>query len=114
MLPNRGDLFWSTALIPVTQPDVHPNVPDLEEAMRQALKARPELAQSAIAIEVNKLDARLSEEQTKPRLDAFANLTAAGLAGRPLPPGPNPFTAGTDALVGRLNQLSARVSRFTP
>jgi outer membrane protein TolC len=106
MLPNRNDLFWGTALIPVTEPDVSPAVPDLEDAVRQALKARPELAEAAISIEVNKLDARLSEEQTKPRIDAFANLTAAGLAGRPLPPGPNPFTAGTDALVGRLNQLS--------
>jgi outer membrane protein TolC len=91
----------------VTQPDVNPPVPDLQDALRQALKARPELAESGIALEVNKLDARLSEEQTKPRIDAFANLTAAGLAGRPLPPGPNPFTAGTDALIGRLNQLSA-------
>jgi len=107
MLPNRNDIFWGTALIPITQPDVNPAVPDLEDAIRQALKSRPELAQSAISIEVNKLDARLSEEQTKPRIDAFANLTAAGLAGRPLPPGPNPFTAGTDALIGRLNQLSA-------
>ena len=107
MLPNRSDLFWSTALVPVTEPDVNPPVPDLDNAMRQALKARPELAQSALALEVNKLDARLSEEQTKPRIDAFANLTAAGLAGRPLPPGPNPFTAGTGALIGRLNQLSA-------
>jgi outer membrane protein TolC len=107
MLPNRNDLFWSTALVPVTQPDVNPPVPDLQDALRQALKARPELAESGIALEVNKLDARLSEEQTKPRIDAFANLTAAGLAGRPLPPGPNPFTAGTDALIGRLNQLSA-------
>jgi len=106
MLPNRNDFFWSTALIPATQPGVNPPVPDLEDAVRQALKSRPELAQSAISIEVNKLDARLSEEQAKPRVDAFANLTAAGLAGRPLPPGPNPFTAGTDALVGRLNQLS--------
>jgi HAE1 family hydrophobic/amphiphilic exporter-1 len=107
MLPNRNDLFWSTALVPVTQPDVNPPVPDLQDALRQALKARPELAESGIALEVNKLEARLSEEQTKPRIDAFANLTAAGLAGRPLPLGPNPFTAGTDALIGRLNQLSA-------
>ena len=106
MLPNRSDLFWSTALIPATLPGASPTVPDLADAVRQALKSRPELAQSAISIEVNKLDARLSAEQTKPRIDAFANLTAAGLAGRPLPPGPNPFTAGTDALVGRLNQLS--------
>ncbi|MBZ5594125.1 MAG: TolC family protein [Acidobacteriia bacterium] len=107
MLPNRSDLLWGAALIPETQPNVNVTVPSLDDAVQQALKSRPELAQSAISLEVNKLDTRLSEEQAKPRIDAFANLTAAGLAGRPLPPGPNPFTAGTDALIGRLNQLSA-------
>lgn len=107
MLPNRNDLLWAAGLIPETQPNLNAAVPSLEDAVQQALKSRPELAQSLISIEVNKLDKRLSEEQAKPRIDAFANLTAAGLAGRPLPPGPNPFTAGTDALIGRLNQLSA-------
>ena len=106
MLANRNDLLWSTGLIPETQPNLSVAVPSLEEALQHALKARPELAESAISLEMNKLDARLSEEQAKPRIDAFANLTAAGLAGRPLPPGPNPFTAGTDTLIGRLNQLS--------
>ncbi|HVP46234.1 MAG TPA: TolC family protein [Bryobacteraceae bacterium] len=107
MLPNRSDLMWSAALIPQTQPSVSVKVPALEDAVQQALQSRPELAESAISIEVNKLDSRLSQEQAKPRIDAFANLSVAGLAGRPIPPGPNPLTAPADALVGRINQLSA-------
>jgi outer membrane protein TolC len=106
MLPNRSDLLWSMALIPETHLSADVALPGFDDAVKQALQSRPELAQSAIAIEVNHLDTRLSKEQAKPRIDAFANLTAAGLAGRPLPLGPNPFTAGTDALVQRLNQLS--------
>jgi len=107
MLPNRNDMLWSAALIPETQPSLGVKVPNLEDAVQQALKSRPELAESAVSIEVNKLDARLSQEQAKPRIDAFASLSVAGLAGRLLPPGPNPLTAPADALVGRINQLSA-------
>ena len=107
MLPNRNDMLWSAALIPETQPSLSVKVPSLEDAVQQALKSRPELAESAVSIEMNKLDSRLSQEQAKPRIDAFANLTVAGLAGRLLPPGPNPLTAPADALVGRINQLSA-------
>jgi len=107
MLPNRNDMLWSAALIPETQPSLSVKVPSLEDAVQQALKSRPELAEIAVSIEMNKLDSRLSQEQAKPRIDAFANLTVAGLAGRLLPPGPNPLTAPADALVGRINQLSA-------
>jgi HAE1 family hydrophobic/amphiphilic exporter-1 len=107
MLPNRSDLLWSAALIPETRSATDVQLPALDEAIRQALKGRPELAENAISIEVNALDSRLSKEQAKPRIDAFANLAAAGLAGHPLPTGPNPFTTGTDAVVARVNQLSA-------
>jgi len=107
ILASRSDLLWSTALIPQTPVNVNQTPPAFHEALQHALKSRPELAQSAISIEVNQLDMRLSQEQAKPRIDAFASLTAAGLAGSPLPPGPNPFTAGTDAVIGRINQLSA-------
>ncbi len=107
MLPNRDDLMWSTALVPDAQPDTSINLPDLNEALKQALADRPELKANAITAEINRLNTRLAYEQAKPRIDAFAHVALAGLAGTPLPVGPNPLTAGTDALVGRLNQLSA-------
>ncbi|HXB68489.1 MAG TPA: efflux RND transporter permease subunit [Candidatus Acidoferrales bacterium] len=93
MLPDRSDLMWSAALIPETQLDTNVTPPTLQEAVKSALASRPELAEAALAIDVNGLDTRLAREAAKPRVDAFANLTAAGLAGPVAPSGPNPFAA---------------------
>ncbi|MGA2182800.1 MAG: TolC family protein [Bryobacteraceae bacterium] len=90
MLANRDDLLWSAALIPSTEVKTDVTPPALAAAVKQALQSRPELAETALGIEVNKLDARLSRELVRPRVDAFANLTVAGLAGQPVP-GTNPL-----------------------
>jgi HAE1 family hydrophobic/amphiphilic exporter-1 len=105
MLPNRSDLMWSAALIPETQLDTNVTAPTLEEAVKRALASRPELAESALAIDVNGLDTRLAREAAKPRVDAFANLTAAGLAGRAAAVGPNPFAAFFPAGFGAVPPL---------
>jgi HAE1 family hydrophobic/amphiphilic exporter-1 len=46
-----------------------------------------------LVIDVNKLDVRLARENTRPRVDGFANLTSAGLAGFAVPLGSNPILA---------------------
>ena len=107
ILPNRGDLMWDAALIPQTQPDTEIALPSLKDAIRDALADRPELAESAINLDLNQLDQRRNLESVKPRLDAFATFTSAGLAGIPLPPGPNPFTAGFVPITNYLNQLGS-------
>jgi HAE1 family hydrophobic/amphiphilic exporter-1 len=106
MLPNREDILWETELIPETQ--LNPNVfpPTLGEAVKLALAGRPELAQNALQMQVNRLDQQLAQDQTKPRIDAFANASSAGLVGQPVPAGANPFT-GFDPLIGLLNQIAA-------
>jgi HAE1 family hydrophobic/amphiphilic exporter-1 len=81
MLARRGDLMWSTALVPETELDPHASVPALDDAIKQALAGRPELAENTIATGVNTLDARLAREVQKPHIDAFANLSTQGLAG---------------------------------
>jgi HAE1 family hydrophobic/amphiphilic exporter-1 len=91
MLPDRSDLMWSTALIPETRPDTGPTALPLRDAVNQALASRPELAENRIALDVNSLDVRLNRDQAKPQINAFANLSATGLAGTTLPPGENPF-----------------------
>lgn len=108
MLPDRTDLMWSVALVPQQGPDRQETpLPGLDEAIRAALAKRPELEQSAVSIELNRYDTRLSREQAKPQIDAYANLSLTGLAGNLLPPGPNPLTASTIALTNQLNELSA-------
>ncbi len=107
MLPDRTDLMWGMALIPQqTEESTGGVLPSLDESVKTALAKRPELAESAISIELNQYDTRLSREQAKPQIDAYANLSLAGLAGYPLPPGPNPFTASTLVLTNQINELS--------
>ena len=93
MLANRDDLMWSSALIPSTEVPADVAPPALADALKLALAERPEIAETALSLEVNRLDVRLSREQTRPQVDAFANLTLAGLAGRAVVSGDNPLAA---------------------
>ena len=106
ILPDRTDPIWSSALIPITPVNVSPPITPLQDAVRQALDKRPELAQMQISREINETDNRFYREQAKPQVDLVATHTNAGLAGIQLPAGPNPFTAGLVALTDQINQLS--------
>ena len=86
MLPNRSDIMWSSALVPETPVNLNSPIPGLEDAVKKAIADRPELAETAIAVDINALNARLAQEATRPRIDAFANLSSAGLAGTVVPP----------------------------
>ena len=88
MLPDRHDLMWGAALIPETPLDMNVAIPPLEEAVKQALAERPEVTETSLALDINKLNTRLAREAAKPRVDAFANLTSAGLAGTAVPVSP--------------------------
>jgi HAE1 family hydrophobic/amphiphilic exporter-1 len=109
MLPDRNDLMWGMALVPEQRPESRPAIPALQDAVKEALATRPELKQATLSIGVNQLDARLSHEQSKPQIDAFATLSATGLAGHPITTaGPNPFTSAFGPLVNQINALSAQ------
>jgi outer membrane protein TolC len=106
ILPDRSDPIWSSALIPITPVNVSPPITPLEDAVREGLDNRPELAQLQITGEINQTDNRYNRGQTKPQVDLVAVHTNAGLAGIQLPAGPNPFTSGLTTLSDRLNELS--------
>jgi HAE1 family hydrophobic/amphiphilic exporter-1 len=106
ILPDRTDPVWSSALIPITPVNVSPPVTPLQDAVREGLANRPELAQVQINGEINGTDNRFYHEQTKPQVDLVVTHTNAGLAGIQLPAGPNPFTAGLLSLTDQVNQLS--------
>ena len=80
--------MWGAALIPETPLDMNVAIPPLEEAVKQALAARPEVAETSLALDINGLNTRLAREAAQPRIDAFANLTSAGLAGTAVPVSP--------------------------
>jgi hydrophobic/amphiphilic exporter-1 (mainly G- bacteria), HAE1 family len=104
--PNRSDLLWGMALLPETAAPSTVAIPDLAAATKQAIDTRPELKQSDLSIEINKLDARLSREQVKPRIDAFTNASLAGLSGLANSQASNPITGAFGALITQLNELS--------
>jgi HAE1 family hydrophobic/amphiphilic exporter-1 len=106
ILPDRTDPIWSSALIPITPVNVSPPITPLQDAIREGLDKRPELAQVQITREINETDTRYYREQAKPQVDLVATHTNAGLAGIQLPAAPNPFTAGFGALTEQINQLS--------
>jgi HAE1 family hydrophobic/amphiphilic exporter-1 len=63
-------------------------IPSLEDAVKEALAQRPEVAETALALDINGMNTRLAREAARPRIDAFANLTSAGLAGAAVPVSP--------------------------
>ncbi|MCX6626664.1 MAG: efflux RND transporter permease subunit, partial [Candidatus Solibacter sp.] len=91
MLPDRSDLMWGAALIPETVLDLAVAIPALDDAVKQALAARPEVVETSLALDINALNTRLARENTRPRIDAFANLSSAGLAGFAVPQGDSPL-----------------------
>ena len=104
---DRNDLIWGVALIPETEPPVAIAVPDVLAATKQAIASRPELKESDLSIAINKLDARLSRELAKPRIDAFANASLSGLSGLAVSQVTNPITVVFGELITQLNLLSA-------
>ena len=109
MLADRSDLMWGMSLTPDHTPDSPAAMPTLDEAVKAALASRPELKESELALDVNRLDAKLSKEQTKPQIDAYGTVGYTGLAGKVIPQtGANPFSAAFGPLVNQINQLSAQ------
>lgn len=109
MLGDRNDLMWGMALIPEESTEPRAEVPPLDQAVKEALASRPELKEATLSVDINKLDARLSREQAKPQIDAYATLGVAGLAGHPIvASGANPFSQAFGPLVNQVNALSAQ------
>ena len=79
------DPAWDTALVPSTALSLGADVPQLSDAIKEALSSRPEIAEAKTNIEINTLDLRLSREQSRPQVDAVAKLSAQGLSGHAIP-----------------------------
>ena len=88
MLSDRGDPLWSSAITTEELPDDKAppiQATTLDEAVKQALANRPELKESMISLDLNKLDLKRAKELTKPQIDATATLSTVGLAGLETP-----------------------------
>src|SRR5580692_10148755 len=121
MLPNRVDELWNFALTPDTLEPGDLTAPELDAAVKQALAGRPELSETGLQMAINQLDQRSNMENTRPRVDLFANLSASGLAGSVVPQTASPlaafFPAGFGAVpsmfLGGYGQSLSTLSRGT-
>lgn len=103
---NRQAQIWSQSLLPTDSVDIQPPLIALGDAMKTALENRPEIQQSNVTGEINKIDQRFYRDQTKPQVDLIGSYGINGLAGALTNGGTNPLTASNSALRDRVNQLS--------
>ena len=108
MLPDRNAPQWSRAILPTSPIALEPPRIPVNQAVATALSNRPELKQVATTAEINRINTRFFNDQTKPEINLVASYSAVGLAGDLLTGGVNPFTASNAAVLARVNELSTR------
>ncbi|HEX8143066.1 MAG TPA: TolC family protein [Pyrinomonadaceae bacterium] len=106
---NRQSHFWNVSIIPTDPVDLEPPSITLPDAMEAAMSNRPELKQSDVVAEINRLDQRYYREQTKPQVDLIGSYGVVGLAGSlsQTAAGGNPLANSNADLRARINELSA-------
>jgi HAE1 family hydrophobic/amphiphilic exporter-1 len=111
--PGRNEPIWTEEIVPVEQSTVPPpEVDDLQEAVAQALRQRPELKRLAGELDINQVQQEQNANLVKPQVNLVLGYGNTGLAGAARP-GDNPFSASNVALYERVNRLSAQ-SGLTP
>ncbi len=104
MLATRSDRLWSRAILPITPVTLEPPRVPIDQALTGALANRPELDQLKASRDINQINTRFYNDQTKPQIDLIGAYTATGLAGTPVDRGTSPFS--NQALQDRVNELS--------
>jgi HAE1 family hydrophobic/amphiphilic exporter-1 len=74
---------WSAQITPTDAPVVDTNPVNLDDAITEARKNRPELQRLRLQRDINNLDVQFFKNQTKPQVDLVSTLATTGLAGTP-------------------------------
>ena len=112
ILGDKTSDVWNQPIIPTDAPDLRAISYALTDAVASAFANRPELAQNDLKQEVNKIDVKYFQGQTKPQVDLVASYTSTGLSGTPSLIG-NPFGSTTTLLLDRVQELSG-LAGLTP
>lgn len=108
ILGDRTASAWNQPIIPSESPDMRGASYSMSDAVGAAFLNRPELAQNKLQQEINRVDTKYFENQTKPQVDLIASYTSTGLSGARTQTG-NPFAGTTTLLLDRVNALSDRL-----
>lgn len=106
ILSDRLSPLWSRAITPITPIELEPPTVSLEQAVGDALKNRPEIAQLRSSAEINEIDVRYFRDQTKPQVDLVGTYTSNGLAGTRVQSVQTPRGTSPE-LINRINDISA-------
>lgn len=106
ILRDRLSPLWSRAITPVTPIELEPPTIGLEQAVADALRNRPEIAQLQSSAEINDIDVRYFRDQTKPQVDLVGTYTSNGLAGTRVQTVQTPRGTSPE-LINRINDISA-------
>ncbi|OLE52763.1 MAG: hypothetical protein AUG51_16415 [Acidobacteria bacterium 13_1_20CM_3_53_8] len=102
---SRQSPIWNVSILPTDNVDVEPPTVTLTDAMDAALRNRPELQQANLAREINQIDQRYYNEQTKPQVDFVGSYGVVGLAGSQNSSATNnPLTSSSERTVRRLTR----------
>jgi HAE1 family hydrophobic/amphiphilic exporter-1 len=74
---------WSAQVTPTDTPTVDMAPVNLNDALTEARKSRPDLQRLRIQQEINTLDMQYFKNQTKPQIDLQSTFASTGLAGTP-------------------------------
>jgi Outer membrane protein len=99
--------IWADSIVPTDSVDLSVPEISLADALKTAVDNRPELQQSEVLKQINEIDRRYYKDQTKPAIDLVGNYSSTGLAGSIASAGVNPFTASSQLVRVRVDQLSA-------
>jgi len=105
ILGDREAPLWSQPVIPTDTPETRNVSYSLDEAVRAAFVNRAEVASNNLMKEINKIEVKFFENQTRPQVDLVAGYVSTGLAGTAINQ-INPFQSTTTLLLERVNQLS--------
>ncbi|MBC8166172.1 MAG: TolC family protein [Bryobacteraceae bacterium] len=103
--PERQASIWNDEILPSDSGLLKAQIEDLHEAVKIALKNRPELRAVTVRSGINDVQKELNANLRKPQVDLVAQYGLNGLAGT-LSTIPNPLANANTPLYDRLNQLS--------
>ncbi len=81
VLDDGADPLWSSRLVPGDAAETGADAVDVAAALAAA-EARPEIEEARAALAARMVERRVADDETRPRLDAFASYARRGLAGR--------------------------------
>jgi len=79
---------WDRPIVPTDNVGYTPMTIDTDHAVAEALNLRPEVRENQLATDSKKIGYLFARNQVRPKLDAFLDYGAAGLAGSALPINP--------------------------